>query len=192
MQNKKPKLVLVKSNPFIEEPDLTYVMKCQQEFHDKFEVPLNGGMQELYKKLVEEEHEEWIEDYYSYTAHEYDELKELADVLYVTAGLAHQMGYKITKGVKYTKTNYDESITDIVSEIANGVKDSKTLQELMYCLYGYANAMGWNLDEAYARVHSSNLSKLGDDGKPVRRDDGKVLKGENYKPPFLVDLTGGN
>ena len=48
--------------------------------------------------------------------------------------------------------------------------------------------MGWNLDEAMDRVHSSNMSKLGEDGKPIYREDGKVLKGPNYAPPTLTDL----
>lgn len=42
--------------------------------------------------------------------------------------------------------------------------------------------------EAYRRVHASNMSKLGDDGKPLRREDGKILKGPNYQPPVLDDL----
>ena len=49
--------------------------------------------------------------------------------------------------------------------------------------------MGWLLDEALNRVHLSNMSKLGVDGKPIYREDGKVLKGPNYKPPDLSDLT---
>ncbi len=44
------------------------------------------------------------------------------------------------------------------------------------------------LDEAFVRVHESNMSKLGDDGKPLFRDDGKVLKGKNYIKPNLSDL----
>ena len=44
------------------------------------------------------------------------------------------------------------------------------------------------LNTALDRVHRSNMSKLGDDGKPIRRGDGKVLKGPNYKPPYLEDL----
>lgn len=43
--------------------------------------------------------------------------------------------------------------------------------------------------EAFARVHRSNMSKLGDDGKPVRREDGKILKGPNYQEPYLLDLV---
>lgn len=43
--------------------------------------------------------------------------------------------------------------------------------------------------EAFKRVHESNMSKLGEDGKPVRREDGKVLKGPNYAKPVLTDLV---
>jgi predicted HAD superfamily Cof-like phosphohydrolase len=49
--------------------------------------------------------------------------------------------------------------------------------------------MDWDLEQALRRVHKSNMSKLGDDGKPVKRKDGKVLKGPNYKPPDLSDLV---
>ncbi len=48
--------------------------------------------------------------------------------------------------------------------------------------------MRWDLDEALNRVHESNMSKLDEDGKPIYREDGKVLKGPNYKPPDLSDL----
>ena len=49
--------------------------------------------------------------------------------------------------------------------------------------------MDWDLEEAMKRVHKSNLSKLGLDGKPIRRPDGKVLKGPEYQPPNLSDLV---
>ena len=49
--------------------------------------------------------------------------------------------------------------------------------------------MGWDLDEALRRVHMSNMSKLGEDGKPIYRVDGKVLKGPRFKPPQLGDLV---
>jgi len=64
----------------------------------------------------------------------------------------------------------------------------KELADLVYVAYQYAENMGWLLDEALDRVHKSNMSKLGDDGKPIYREDGKVLKGPNYKPPNLEDL----
>ena len=64
----------------------------------------------------------------------------------------------------------------------------KELADLVYVCYQYAENMGWFLDEALDRVHKSNMSKLGADGKPIYREDGKVLKGPNYKPPTLTDL----
>ena len=64
----------------------------------------------------------------------------------------------------------------------------KELADLVYVCYQYAENMGWFLDEALDRVHKSNMSKLDEDGKPIYREDGKVLKGPNYKPPDLSDL----
>ena len=64
----------------------------------------------------------------------------------------------------------------------------KELADLVYVCYQYAENMGWFLDEALDRVHASNMSKLGKDGKPIYRDDGKVLKGPDYEPPTLMDL----
>ena len=64
----------------------------------------------------------------------------------------------------------------------------KELADLVYVCYQYAENMGWFLDEALHRVHQSNLSKLGEDGQPIYREDGKVLKGPNYAPPNLEDL----
>ena len=64
----------------------------------------------------------------------------------------------------------------------------KELADLVYVCYQYAANMDWLLDEALNRVHISNMSKLGEDGKPIYREDGKVLKGPNYKPPDLSDL----
>jgi predicted HAD superfamily Cof-like phosphohydrolase len=65
----------------------------------------------------------------------------------------------------------------------------KELADLVYVCYQYAAAVGWDLDVAYNRVHFSNMSKLGPDGKPIYREDGKVLKGPSYQPPYLNDLV---
>ena len=65
----------------------------------------------------------------------------------------------------------------------------KELADLVYVCYQYAVNMGWDLDEAMHRVHESNMSKLDENGNPVLREDGKVLKGPNYKPPNLEDLV---
>ena len=65
----------------------------------------------------------------------------------------------------------------------------KELADLVYVCYQYAANQGWDLDEALDRVHKSNMSKLDDDGQPIFREDGKVLKGPNYAPPNLEDLV---
>ena len=65
----------------------------------------------------------------------------------------------------------------------------KELCDLQYVLSGFAVTFGLPFDEAFKRVHESNMSKLGPDGKPIYRDDGKVLKGPNYKKPDLSDLV---
>ena len=65
----------------------------------------------------------------------------------------------------------------------------KELADLVYVCYQYAENMKWDLDEAMHRVHESNMSKLDENGEPIYREDGKVLKGPNYKPPNLSDLV---
>jgi predicted HAD superfamily Cof-like phosphohydrolase len=65
---------------------------------------------------------------------------------------------------------------------------AKELADLVYVAYGTAIALGINLDEALRRVHESNLTKLVD-GEAVRREDGKVLKGENYVAPDMEGVV---
>ena len=64
----------------------------------------------------------------------------------------------------------------------------KELADLVYVCYQFAASQEWDLDEAMRRVHESNMSKLDANGKPIYRADGKVLKGPNYKEPYLLDL----
>ena len=64
----------------------------------------------------------------------------------------------------------------------------KELADIQYVISGFAVSMGIPLQIAFNRVHLSNMSKLGSDGKPILRSDGKVLKSENYRPPSLIDL----
>ena len=64
----------------------------------------------------------------------------------------------------------------------------KELADLVYVCYQFAASQEWDLDEAFRRVHESNMSKLDEFGKPIYRPDGKVLKGPNYKEPYLQDL----
>ena len=65
----------------------------------------------------------------------------------------------------------------------------KELADLVYVCYQYAANLDWDLDEAMYRVHKSNMSKLDENGHPIYREDGKVLKGPDYQPPTLTDLV---
>lgn len=83
-------------------------------------------------------------------------------------------------------------VTEEFEEVAKAESAEELLKELadlVYVTYGYAATYGWDLDEAVRRVHASNLSKLGSDGKPIYREDGKILKGPRYAPPDLSDLV---
>ena len=82
-----------------------------------------------------------------------------------------------------------EEEQQMVSGIRKNEADClKELADLVYVCFQYASCQEWDLDQALLRVHQSNLSKLGEDGKPIYREDGKVLKGPNYQPPDLTDL----
>ena len=63
------------------------------------------------------------------------------------------------------------------------VETADALADLIYVIYGMALETGIDLASVLAEVQRSNMSKLGADGKPVYREDGKVLKGPDYFPP---------
>ncbi len=69
----------------------------------------------------------------------------------------------------------------------NIVEIADALADIIYIAYGTAIAYGIDLDAVITEVHRSNMSKLGADGKPIMRNDGKVLKGPNY---FKPDIKG--
>ena len=68
------------------------------------------------------------------------------------------------------------------------LKMFKELADLQYVLSGMVVSLGIPMEEVFDRVHKSNMSKLVD-GKPLKREDGKFLKGPNYKKPDLSDLA---
>ena len=71
------------------------------------------------------------------------------------------------------------------------VEIADALTDILYVVYGAGHAFGIDLDECYQEVHRSNMSKLGADGKPIYREDGKILKGPNYFHPNLKDILDG-
>lgn len=71
------------------------------------------------------------------------------------------------------------------------VEIADALTDILYVTYGAGHAWGIDLDSCYHEVHRSNMSKLGPNGTPIYREDGKVMKGPNYSPPNLVPIVLG-
>jgi len=90
-----------------------------------------------------------------------------------------------------------ELIREEVEELNVGIEGmdiveiADALTDILYVVYGAGHAFGIDLDECYHEVHRSNMSKLGADGKPIYREDGKILKGPNYFHPNLKDILDG-
>lgn len=68
------------------------------------------------------------------------------------------------------------------------VETADALADLVYVIYGMAFEVGIDLDQVLAEVHSSNLSKLMPDGSVKRREDGKILKGPNFREPRIGEI----
>ena len=91
---------------------------------------------------------------------------------------------------KITSLRY-ELIKEELDEFKEAIdkKDIKevadALTDILYVTYGAGHAFGIDLDKCFEEVQNSNMSKLGNDGKPIYNDKGKVMKGPNYFRPNL-------
>jgi len=141
-----------------------------QEFIKAFGASLDAR---LWYKLVKEELDELKE------AMDKDDkantLKELCDVLYVYG----PFNTFIETAVQADLIPEEEA-KEITEYLQTNMKIFQKAVTLFPPMVVY---------EAFVRVHKSNMSKLGLDGKPIKREDGKVMKGPNYTPPDLSDLV---
>ena len=82
-------------------------------------------------------------------------------------------------------------IKEELDELTNAMDEKDLLEvadaltDILYVTYGAGHAFGINLDKCFEEVQSSNMSKLGEDGKPIYNEAGKVMKGPNYFKPDL-------
>ncbi len=91
---------------------------------------------------------------------------------------------------KITSLRYDlinEELEEFKEAISKrDIKEvADALTDILYVTYGAGHAFGINLDKCFEEVQNSNMSKLGEDGKPIYNDKGKVMKGPNYFKPNL-------
>ncbi len=102
--------------------------------------------------------------------------------------------------VLYIPTRPDSSLAalrlDLIEEEVQELRDglgrgslleiADALTDILYVVYGAGHAFGIDLDDCFHEVHRSNMTKLGEDGRPLYREDGKVMKGPNYEEPDLT------
>ena len=91
---------------------------------------------------------------------------------------------------RITSLRYD-LIKEELAELKDAIEKKNikevadALTDILYVTYGAGHAFGINLDECFKEVQNSNMSKLGEDGKPIYNDKGKVMKGPKYFKPNL-------
>jgi len=89
---------------------------------------------------------------------------------------------------------------DLIQEELNELKESinnkdiievaDALTDILYVTYGAGHSFGVDLDSCFNEVQNSNMSKLGEDGKPIYNESGKVMKGPNYFKPNIKKIIG--
>ena len=83
-------------------------------------------------------------------------------------------------------------IKEELEELTHAMNDRNLLEvadaltDILYVTYGAGHAFGIDLDKCFDEVQNSNMSKLGEDGKPIYNESGKVMKGPNYFKPDLL------
>ena len=144
--------------------------RTREECLEQFIMTFRGSLDaRLWIKLVKEE----LAEAQAEEVGTVDHLKEIADLQYVIEGFD-----LVAPDALLSLVNSEE-----LDEWEHLMIESDETIKYAVNYYGHEA-----LDEAFMRVHLSNMSKLGEDGKPIFREDGKVLKGPNYKAPDLTDL----
>ena len=104
-------------------------------------------------------------------------------------------GQEVKKKPSLSTDKINNLRTNLIEEELNEFKEAiskkdlkevaDALTDILYVTYGAGHAFGINLDDCFEEVQKSNMSKLGQDGKPIYNKDGKVMKGPNYFKPDL-------
>ena len=95
------------------------------------------------------------------------------------------------KIVKLRSSLIEEELSElkIALEQKNLEEVADALTDILYVTYGAGHAFGLDLDKCFNEIQNSNMSKLGEDGKPIFNEKGKVMKGPNYIEPNLKQFV---
>jgi len=96
---------------------------------------------------------------------------------------------KETMQLRYELINEELNELEIAMKSKNLKEIADALTDILYVTYGAGYAYGINLDKCFKEVQRANMSKLGNDGKPIYNDKGKVMKGPNYLAPNLKQFV---
>jgi len=104
-------------------------------------------------------------------------------------------GQEVKTSASFSSDKINKLRIDLIEEELEELKDAinnkdlketiDALTDILYVTYGAGHAFGVNLDKCFDEVQNSNMSKLGEDGKPIFNENGKVMKGPNYFKPNL-------
>lgn len=172
-------------------PGALIVQDLVAEFHHVYgcatEVPLVSASDELIDLRVDLIQEELGETLAAMRSGDVLAVaRELADLAYVTAGTAVAFGLIIRTHRSDTSCSLVADCDAVCASIVLRTLDlTDMLSQLLATIRRHAQLFGVDLDAAVAEVHRANLSKLDDDGQPVMRPDGKILKGSNFSPPDM-------
>ncbi len=97
-----------------------------------------------------------------------------------------------SKIVKLRIDLIEEELNELKEAINNNdiVEVADALTDILYVTYGAGHSFGVDLDSCFEEVQRSNMSKLGEDGKPIYNESGKVMKGPKYFTPNLKKIIG--
>lgn len=187
-----------------------------REFHETFraavgnEPSITTGFEELRAKLIIEEAAETLLAIMS--ADEVEFVDGLGDLDYVIEGAAITFGIDISENLDYAMSIHEnDKYLELIGHLVLGVRHlvhdltaenyiySNRLEQVRAGLTGLkaivwtiANMGNIPLKEIIEAIHESNMSKLAADGKPVLREDGKILKGPGFFTPTakIKELLG--
>ena len=109
-------------------------------------------------------------------------------------------GQEVKNTPEFPDTKIVQLRIDLIQEELNELKEAinnndiievaDALTDILYVTYGAGHSFGIDLDSCFNEVQNSNMSKLGDDGKPIYNESGKVMKGPNYFKPNIKKIIG--